>query len=1249
MGDLKIPGLDDLNKNLRKYVVSKEGDWNINYFKPSIDHISSHDTHLCFAAPEYAIIEHFTGQSSSNIEGFQGLGCWGDTGNRAIPQIDGSDPRINGNYKTRSDPFNKCNQVAYERGKKIFAIQDGGWCAAADDENSYKKYGASNNCSSDGKGGPWANQVYRVEPPVLTVPPNLGEDFTYYGCWTDDSARTMQYLGDVYGNSEKTEIQRCNEAAYQRGLPVFAVQNGNQCFASNENDYKRIGMSNACWGKGRGGTWSQDVYKTHESCNKLPPNNYPNKGQALAISKNAGYTFNASSIYLNDQVNFGPQMAFDKNKDNYGNSQYSFWHSEVSQSTNYDANTGVYTGNNSLKGIKGEWLSVTMPYPETIVFYDLFERFDDREGQRCPNSWYILGSNDGNKWDQLDQQTKQFFDPKDNQTPNSYKIAKPGNYKTYAIVVPVTGNCGTKGSRYCLQIEEWKLYAMLPPPAVFDVPLAPYKPPITMIKFDNNLYSPEQAKFNLAVKFNTLPINDFLTMKTMEKDAEIKPGLKLKLVKDTYFWDNISFFDDKPYVDGFYYTFNNIQQSISPNIPNDWGTPFSCEWVGYVKFPANGTYTFEMGGDDACYLWVGNNALYDYNANNAFINIGGLHGVVSSSKTTQQMNSEEYYPIRIQYGQNYGGTDFFLNIKDSNNQPATNCYYSILNKDGSLYFPSTVYYSLVSPSDTDSDPKLFYCHYYIANKEGSDVVGNKTSANYAYENIWSYPPANTVSNLNKGTSALLDTDGNLYFIDAAGTKTNISNLKTSGYGFYLNLTNEGDLTITQNGSQLWSLKGDQTNNSHYNQNILNDGIINPEWQKQLSANHIASSIQAGQSISAKSIQYLISTNGKFKLEISPSVGNFVLKTTINAFQTNSDKIKYTFENDNAHYLYRINYDMKFGQYFYTNNSTKTLEYIPPVNSVLGYKNHYTIYPRSFPDPVIQTKKVKSSTECQTDCNNDKKCNFYYYYEDDKTNKYCSINTDPDNTPKLISNKSDTKVVNPSLFVRLEDLDVDPQYVAYGDTLPVVPQSNYDLFNSHTLLKTQFSQPKPVGIKSDMDYRKMICQLKQKGEDAKTYLTDECKQFFPSETFQTQNISNNSIKEGMNGFNQVPAECYETTGRNKITCSQSIIKNQIQPLTKTAKEYENTMDDLKSNYEEIKDKIENHKRTANKMEKTDQYDFSGKTLKYPDYSPYSNYKKNIMDGLDEDIGVMVQQENNIYLLGTITAVSLLITAIFIGSR
>ena len=73
--------------------------------------------------------------------------------------MDGSDARIKGNYQIRKDAINKCAQVAKERGMVIFAVQHGGWCAAAKDLNGYKKYGSAANCLN-GKGGPWANDVY---------------------------------------------------------------------------------------------------------------------------------------------------------------------------------------------------------------------------------------------------------------------------------------------------------------------------------------------------------------------------------------------------------------------------------------------------------------------------------------------------------------------------------------------------------------------------------------------------------------------------------------------------------------------------------------------------------------------------------------------------------------------------------------------------------------------------------------------------------------------------------------------------------------------------------------------------------------------------------------------------------------------------------------------------------------------------------------------------------------------------------
>ena len=92
---------------------------------------------------------------------YTSLGCWHDTGDRAVPQIDGSDSRIQGNYQQRADAINACYNVAKERGMKIFAVQDGGWCAADNNLNAYTKYGADGNCHN-GKGGPWANDVYQI-------------------------------------------------------------------------------------------------------------------------------------------------------------------------------------------------------------------------------------------------------------------------------------------------------------------------------------------------------------------------------------------------------------------------------------------------------------------------------------------------------------------------------------------------------------------------------------------------------------------------------------------------------------------------------------------------------------------------------------------------------------------------------------------------------------------------------------------------------------------------------------------------------------------------------------------------------------------------------------------------------------------------------------------------------------------------------------------------------------------------------
>ena len=93
---------------------------------------------------------------------YKHVGCWGDTGDRAMPIIEGSDPRISGNYWGREDAINKCYSVSKERGYKVFAVQHNGHCQGTTDTNGYKRFGRSGGCYGAGKGGGWANDVYII-------------------------------------------------------------------------------------------------------------------------------------------------------------------------------------------------------------------------------------------------------------------------------------------------------------------------------------------------------------------------------------------------------------------------------------------------------------------------------------------------------------------------------------------------------------------------------------------------------------------------------------------------------------------------------------------------------------------------------------------------------------------------------------------------------------------------------------------------------------------------------------------------------------------------------------------------------------------------------------------------------------------------------------------------------------------------------------------------------------------------------
>ena len=76
---------------------------------------------------------------------------------------------MDGAYWTRKNPIAKCAVAAMRAGYSVFAVQNGGWCAAsATAAETFNKYGKSAACNSDGEGGPWANQVYVINGKTLS-------------------------------------------------------------------------------------------------------------------------------------------------------------------------------------------------------------------------------------------------------------------------------------------------------------------------------------------------------------------------------------------------------------------------------------------------------------------------------------------------------------------------------------------------------------------------------------------------------------------------------------------------------------------------------------------------------------------------------------------------------------------------------------------------------------------------------------------------------------------------------------------------------------------------------------------------------------------------------------------------------------------------------------------------------------------------------------------------------------------------
>lgn len=102
----------------------------------------------------------------------------------------------------------------------------------------------------------------------------------------------------------------------------------------------------------------------------------------------------------------------------------------------------------------------------------------------------------------------------------------------------------------------------------------------------------------------------------------------------------------------------------------------SWEWVGYFKPLSGANFTFIINADDIAHMWIGENAISGYTNEN--VTLSAAFGYYST-ETPIYLESNTYYPVRIQFGHPIEPTSVGLSIyANPDNRMANDFQYGAL-------------------------------------------------------------------------------------------------------------------------------------------------------------------------------------------------------------------------------------------------------------------------------------------------------------------------------------------------------------------------------------------------------------------------------------------------------------------------------------------------------------------------------------------------------------------------------------------
>jgi hypothetical protein len=561
-----------------------------------------------------------------------------------------------------------------------------------------------------------------------------------------------------------------------------------------------------------------------------------------------------------------------------------------------------------------------------------------------------------------------------------------------------------------------------------------------------------------------------------------------------------------------------------------------------------------------------------------------VEGSVIKTEKKTNLVVGEYTPFRMQY--TGGETDLSVLNLIYNNENYPIEVFATNTLENNLF-----YYSLTPTAQ----PSYYECNIY----KGETLEAQNTDDVQQVIKVWSmYLP-------NETDSVRLDMVGNLCAYDRDLSKigeplVKVQNNVAQSVNLVLDDTLQTPLYIT-NGT---------TNTNVTVNNITTVTVSNDKW-KRLDKKKLLSNVSVQVSVNKKisvdkitETEPMISENSKFKVQIMKDSGGQKMLVLLASVADN--RIFYTVEPD-----------IKTNKLFYASTfaNNKYLKEVPLELKDYANSTSYSMYTESYPDPDSSFETVECSSVV-------KNKNYYYKVKDSTNVERCFEPTSTGTNPVFLPKQSGSQYTASTLYMK------NPQ-IRTSDA------AKNSVYNQTSYISNGFDHQIELGFKSYPVEKDPLSVSDVPGTMGTSYVAKLINKVSISTSGQTKIYKPIEIKP------MIAGKIEKIENFEGPTVNEQSLKT-LESTSNNLGEYIVNQERVNTNHGAIGAKIANIDSLYKQMSDNNaKYDFTGTNISSLEED------RGLQAALTKDNAIYLAEQNNLYLVGTLTMATLLITAIFVS--